>query len=110
VLRPKPESGSYGGQENFNAYPPQYAGTPQQNYTTPGGGNFVQPGGSYTAFPQQTGFQPPYQQQEAARAQEAAMALETRNARGRTTGMVLILIGLLFILTAAVLFTLQRVL
>ncbi|GCE25023.1 hypothetical protein KDA_05070 [Dictyobacter alpinus] len=116
-----PAGGSYPG------YPPQTnTGFPTQsggNYPTQSGGNYpsqmytgsgtTQGGGaygtgmSYPNLPQQQmemGYsqphlQNPYQQQQA--------ELAARAARGRTTGLILVLCGLIFILTAVVLFALQ---
>lgn len=85
----------------------------QQGYMTQGGGGIPQQGASYPGFASQPGFPPQiqqaqYQQQQQQQAMARAQEEQTaRSARGRTTGLVLILVGLLFILSAVVLFIIQ---
>ncbi|MBE3559861.1 MAG: hypothetical protein IMW89_11640 [Ktedonobacteraceae bacterium] len=122
VLRPTP--GAPTGQETQAAQPgynlhtplppsigqPGQPGTMSQNV----GGGYPPQGASYTGFGPlpTTGYGTPgampgpsaeyYLQEQEARAAEA------RSARGRTTGLVLILLGLLCILGAVTLFLIQR--
>ena len=97
---------------SYPGYPTQSGGNypPQNMYpgsgTTHGGGSYGT-GMSYPNMPPQQmdmGYSQPhaqnqYQQQQAEQAARAA--------RGRTTGLILVLCGLIFILTAVVLFALQ---
>ncbi|GCE03316.1 zinc ribbon domain-containing protein [Dictyobacter aurantiacus] len=86
---PVPQSGSnYGTQ---NVYPPEY--------TTHGASSY----GSGMSYPQQPMGYPQATNQYQLQQDEHAM----RAARGRTTGLILVLCGLIFILTAVVLFALQ---
>lgn len=77
-------------------YPPQAYADYQQS-----GGAYPPMGASYPGFPQQggTGYQQPFSGQHA--------PAQPSSSRGRSVGLVLILIGLLFLLAAVVLFALQ---
>lgn len=107
-----PQSGGNYPSQNSGRYPTQSGGNypPQNMYpgsgTTHGGGTYGT-GMSYPNMPPQQmdmGYGQPqaqnqYQQQQAEQAARAA--------RGRTTGLILVLCGLIFILTAVFLFALQ---
>lgn len=115
ILRPGADNGppSYGqdatSRVDATGFAPQQQ---QQGYMTQGGGAYPPQGASYPGFASQPGlqqqFQSQYQQQQEAIAQERLMEQEARSSRGRVTGLVLILLGLLFILSAVILFTLQH--
>jgi hypothetical protein len=98
------------------AYPTAYPQQSATNYPPQGPDNFATRG-SYTGFTQQAGgpytpmpagypasspYQPPFEQYQ--NMQEPV----ANNSRGRSASLVIILIGLLFILSAAVLFILQH--
>jgi len=103
-----------------DAYPTAYPQQSATNYPQAGYSGFPPQGPegfatqqAYSGFPQQSGrlYTPvpaaypgssPYQQYQGG---QAAVA---QSSRGRTAGLVLILIGLLFILSAIVLFILQH--
>jgi uncharacterized Zn finger protein (UPF0148 family) len=94
--------------EATNAMGSQNAGTDQiptravyPTYAPPNAANYPQQGVPYPGYPNATSS---YQQQFGASLEEA----EKARARGRITGLLLILIGLLFILGAMVLFILTR--
>jgi hypothetical protein len=101
-------------QQSATNYPP--AGASYGNFPPQGADNFATRG-SYTGFTQQGGgpytpmpagypasspYQPPFDQYQ--NMQEPA----GNNSRGRSASLVIILIGLLFILSAAILFILQH--
>ena len=90
-------AGGYPPMQSNSGYPVQNTGNyPPQ--VPPG----YQPGTPYTEVPVQTGASyPPYSGQYFPQ-QRAA------NAKGRTTGLILVLLGLLLILSAAVLFAMQQ--
>ena len=75
-------------------------GSSYPGYGSPSGGNYPSQGASYPGFAPQGGFQ----QQSPG---QYAQAQPPSNAKGRLVGLVLILIGLLFVLSAVVLFALQ---
>jgi len=104
--------GNYPSQSNqANGYPSLTTGAyppSQAPYGTMGAGGNYATGMSYpNAMQQQTGYQQmsglQYQQQEQVEQERA-----TANARGRTTGLVLILFGLIFIFGAVILFAVQN--
>ncbi len=101
------------GPASYAGYPPQSAypnptmptAYPDYNQQLGGGGVYPTQGMSYPGMTSQvnTGYQQmpgPYGQQQ----QQAASA----NSKGRVAAMIIILIGLLFILTAVILFVIQQ--
>jgi hypothetical protein len=94
---------NYPTQFDERGYPMQNPGYPVQNGS--GYGYPLQnPGGGYQtgmSYPPQTGYQlmqGNYQQEER----------DSVNARGRTTGLVLVLLGLIMVLSAVILFAIQQ--